>query len=335
MKKLTLCLCLCILSMNHISLKAYEWKALYDDWYLLDDTGCISKGIVKNGSHYEWFDQKGRWLRTLTYPMKLSGYQLLDSKMADVLDLLYDPSASDYEQLMILQNWIIKQAHYEKQMIDVQTLGTYETDYEQIGIQLRLIESAPILFSNAGLCFNYAACFYWMCQSLGYESMIITGTWRGEPHSWNAVYLDQWYTFDVTMADSFNDYYSYFMMDKLNNDYKPYDIEQSIRFHQWQSYTDLEQEGIAVIRNIDDFKTMLQHAKTETLDFFYVGDAICMDMNTILKQLSNISYLTIIPLASDYELMLKGKMMRVTLTSQNPDYDQWRLKNQQSICLIN
>lgn len=334
MKKLILCLSLCIL-MNGISLKAYEWKALDDDWYLLDDAGHLSKGIVKLNDQYFWFDQQGHWLRTLKYPMILSGYHQLDNKMADVLDTLYDPSLSVQKQLWILQNWIMQHTSYQKHSMDIQDLGTYETDYEHIGIQLRLIEAAPILFDHLGICFNYAACFYWMCQSLGYDSMIITGTWKGQPHSWNAVYLDQWYYFDITLADSFNDRNRYFMMKQLSDDYKHYDIEQSIRWHQWQSYTDLEKEGITVIRSMNDFNLLLKaNANAENLDFFYVGDPECIDMNIILNQVPTINYLSLTSLASDYELMLKGKMLRVKLISNKQEYNHWLLKNKQNFCLI-
>ena len=73
MKKLILCLSILFINMQPI--KAAEWKALDEDWYLLNDNGSLTKGIVKSDDHYEWFDQQGRWQRTLQYPLLLSGYK--------------------------------------------------------------------------------------------------------------------------------------------------------------------------------------------------------------------------------------------------------------------
>lgn len=333
MKKLILCLS--ILFINTQPIKAAEWKALDDDWYLLNDNGSISKGIVKLDDHYEWFDQQGRWQRTLQYPLLLSGYKTLDHLAADILDSIYDSTRSERDQLMAIQTWFMEHAFYKPHTTDQTRWGDYETDNETIGIQRRLWEAAPILLDHYGICFNYAACFYWLTRSLGYDSMIITGTWRGQPHSWNAIYLNQWLFFDVTMADTFNDPNTYFMMNTLPDDYQADDFAHSLRLHEWQSYTDLEKET-TVIRNKEELIDMLERqSNIDIIDVFYAGEPFCMDMSAMLVNAENISYLSAVPKASDAAIMLKGQRIQLRLTYKNQLLDQWLMKNQQTFCLTN
>ena len=331
MKKLLLCLSMLLLTPQ--PLKASEWRAYHDKWVLMNDDGTLNKGIIYYDNHYEWFDQQGQWIRTLNYPLLLSGYQALDQRVADILDELYDSSLTDWQQLMRIQTWIMQHASYQQHDTDRNRWGKYETDYEKIGIQLRLLDAAPILLDQLGVCRNYAALFYWLTRSLGYQSIIVTGTWQGQPHSWNAIYLNDWFFFDVTMADSTNDSLTYFMMKELPTSTIADDFDQSILLYSWQSYFDLEKLAIPIIRDKTAFiDYLMSHKNKQQLDFFYVGEPFCIDLATLTNKI-NISYLSVIPKASDAAMMLKGNMFQIRLIN-NQLYDQWLTKNQQDFCLL-
>lgn len=64
---------------------------------------------------------------------------------------------------------------------------------------------------NGGVCEAYSKAYKYLCNIFGIESILVTGTSKGQNHAWNMIQLnDEWYHVDLTWDDQDITIYNYF-----------------------------------------------------------------------------------------------------------------------------
>lgn len=74
-----------------------------------------------------------------------------------------------------------------------------------------------VFFNQKGTAFGLSATFYQLCRAANLPCYLIVGTYRGEPHSWNMIYVDNhWYHIDLAQECLSPAYYDHFMVSSEN-----------------------------------------------------------------------------------------------------------------------
>ncbi len=119
---------------------------------------------------------------TAKYETTLKQEQKLDAKISSVLTKLNLESATDYEKVKAIHDYIIKRVSYDQ--------------------TLKKRSAYNALIGKSSVCEGYAAAAYRMFTDAGIECRIVTGNAGGGPHSWNIVKVEgKWYNIDLTWDD--------------------------------------------------------------------------------------------------------------------------------------
>lgn len=90
--------------------------------------------------------------------------------------------SSDYERIRYIHDWIVRQTIYGND--------------DEVEPYVKDTDGSPV-YGKADCC-GYSRIFCYLTQSLGYDTIVISGEGRGEPHAWNAIQTgDKWYLVDV------------------------------------------------------------------------------------------------------------------------------------------
>ncbi|MBE6915505.1 MAG: hypothetical protein E7471_02605 [Ruminococcaceae bacterium] len=74
-----------------------------------------------------------------------------------------------------------------------------------------------VLFENRGTSYAIAATFYKLCRAKNLPCYIVQGTYRGTPHTWNLIYLDnKWHHIDLAHGSRSPASYDLFMVSSEN-----------------------------------------------------------------------------------------------------------------------
>ena len=122
----------------------------------------------------------------------------VDSRIEEVLNNLNVRTASDYEKVKAVYDYICNQV-------------TYDHDHLNDSGYKHQFTAYAALIQGTAVCQGYALLFYRMALELGVDARLIAGSSRGEGHGWNIVELgSQYYNADTTWdADSTS--YTYFL----------------------------------------------------------------------------------------------------------------------------
>ncbi len=91
---------------------------------------------------------------------------------------------SNYEKVLFTYDYIIDKTEYDR-----------NAEYNQ--------EICSVMTTGRSVCNGYAKTFQYLLRQNGIDSTIITGFINTEPHTWNAVKLDDdWYYVDATWGDT-------------------------------------------------------------------------------------------------------------------------------------
>lgn len=126
-------------------------------------------------------------LRSMTYSCYAQGEEARPGSLPHrVGQIVQQARASrlqdDYETALFLHDWLTTNAEYDESY----------THYEPEGV----------LLHGRGVCDSYARAYQILLKEMGIESLFVSGTSRGQPHSWNLVRLGgQWTWVDVTWDD--------------------------------------------------------------------------------------------------------------------------------------
>lgn len=91
---------------------------------------------------------------------------------------------TDYDRIKLFHDWIINR-----------------TDYIANGELYNWHLDGPIIYAKS-VCEGYSKAFSYLCQSVGIECVLVSGTGNGGGHMWNMVKVDgKWYHIDVTWDD--------------------------------------------------------------------------------------------------------------------------------------
>lgn len=122
----------------------------------------------------------------------------VDRRVKEVLNNLNVGSASDYEKVKAIYDYICNQVTYDYDHLDDNSYKHQFTAY-------------AALIQGTSVCQGYALLFYRMALELGVDARLIAGSSRGEGHGWNIVQLgNQYYNADTTW-DAVNTNYVYFL----------------------------------------------------------------------------------------------------------------------------
>lgn len=91
---------------------------------------------------------------------------------------------TEYDRVKLFHDWIINR-----------------TDYISNGELYNWRLDGPIIYAKS-VCEGYSKAFSYLCQSVGIECVLVSGTADGGGHMWNMVKVDgKWYHMDVTWDD--------------------------------------------------------------------------------------------------------------------------------------
>ena len=100
------------------------------------------------------------------------------------------PKTSDYDKVKYIHDYIINHCRYNNNA--VLNSDAYPTAFTAYGA----------LVEGSAVCEGYAKAFSLLCNEVGVDALLVTGTGKGEPHMWNMVKCNgQWYHMDVTWDD--------------------------------------------------------------------------------------------------------------------------------------
>ena len=98
--------------------------------------------------------------------------------------------ADDYEKILYLYEYIIKNTEYSSDISNGQSI-------------------CSVMIDGKTVCQGYTKAFQYLCQKAGIDATMVTGTANDMSHAWNLVYADNKpYYVDVTWGDA-----SYIMME--------------------------------------------------------------------------------------------------------------------------
>lgn len=132
-----------------------------------------------------------------------TGYTPLDRKVADIFSSLFSESASVYEKVKLLYDYVNTGAAY-------QGISPGYAIYNGINSECNYYSSADtycvaraysFLTTKRGTCIDFADAFMVLMRAIGLECYIMHGTYDYGPHYWNLIKLNgSFYIFD-TEAD--------------------------------------------------------------------------------------------------------------------------------------
>ncbi len=157
-------------------------------------------------------------ITTMEYHTTAEQEAELDKKVAEILDELNVYSASDYEKIKAVHDYVIGNVDYylSGDMI-------YHTAY-----------SAGI--DGKAVCQGYSLLMYRLLSELGINVRCIPGTAGGGGHMWNLVELyGKYYYIDATFDDGMIDKYAYFL--KGSEDFDSYDKDDDPHVFETDGYT--------------------------------------------------------------------------------------------------
>jgi len=160
----------------------------YGGW----DASASTSGSSSNGIYH--------WTLTYTYSYYTTAEEeaRVDSKIKDVLKSLNVSSASDYEKVKAIYDYICANVTYDREHLGDDSYKKQFTAY-------------AALIQGESVCQGYALLFYRLALELGVDSRLISGTSHGEGHGWNIVELgNRYYNADTTW-DAGNSSYLYFL----------------------------------------------------------------------------------------------------------------------------
>ncbi|WP_022890468.1 transglutaminase domain-containing protein [Agromyces italicus] len=123
------------------------------------------------------------------------------TKVDEVVSSVVDPSTSDADKAIALNDWLIGNAEYDHDSFDLlmaspdkQVPDGREYAWSPEGVLLR----------GAGVCASYAGAFKLLAEAAGLETVVVRGdVLSGGPHAWNKVRIDgAWRAVDPTWNDS-------------------------------------------------------------------------------------------------------------------------------------
>lgn len=108
-----------------------------------------------------------------------------------IIKTLIKDYMSDYEKELAVHDYLVKNSSYDRRLFSGNMPQESYTDY-------------GILVKGVGVCEGYAKAMYRILNSIGIETLFVTGQGIGhdgsvEPHAWNIVKIDgEYYQVDVT-----------------------------------------------------------------------------------------------------------------------------------------
>lgn len=115
------------------------------------------------------------------------------------------PNGSDFEKVKFIHDYIINNCEYNQAA--VRNPNSYPSSFTAYGA----------LVEGTAVCEGYSKAFSLLCEQVGIETLLVTGSANGIDHMWNMVKCNgQWYHIDVTWDDPVMDdnsadiHYTYF-----------------------------------------------------------------------------------------------------------------------------
>ncbi len=100
------------------------------------------------------------------------------------------PKTSDYDKIKYIHDYIINNCRYNYNAVS--NSAAYPMSFTAYGA----------LVEGSAVCEGYAEAFSLLCNEVGVDALLVTGTGNGGPHMWNVVKCNgQWYHMDVTWDD--------------------------------------------------------------------------------------------------------------------------------------
>ena len=120
----------------------------------------------------------------------------LNKRVKQVALLAKEHSADDYERIIFVHDYLIKNAVYDTDSLDEYYKTTHSPSCEYI------FTAYGCLVNGKTVCSGYAKAFQLIMYELGYDCSYVVGS-AGESHGWNCVYFDgDGYFIDVTWDDA-------------------------------------------------------------------------------------------------------------------------------------
>lgn len=167
--------------------------------YLAWTTGKSSFGFMPDMA-------SGCYITTFTMGYRTTAEQEaeMDNKVVEILNELNVDSASDYEKIKAVHDYVISHVTYN--------LNGSDLKYSAYGAAIE----------GEAVCQGYSLLMYRLLSELGINVRLIPGTANGGGHAWNLVELyGKYYYIDATFDDGVTNKYAYFL--KGSEDFDSYD----------------------------------------------------------------------------------------------------------------
>lgn len=211
-----------------------------------------------------------------------TSYRELFSSYSGTLSFSYDFPASEIES---------RQAELEAASRPLLSRLSGKSDYEKVkGVYEELINSTAyqkgeydqtcysVLVNHRGVCAGYAAAMKYLLDRLGVDSIIVSGTSKGEDHAWNIVKVQgEWYQTDVTWGDPVMNNgspflsYDYLLLDdaEMQEDHQP-DPQQTYPVCSSETYNYFKAEGLYLEEySAEELLRILQLCISRNTDFIF------------------------------------------------------------------
>ena len=157
-------------------------------------------GYVSNGIYYYTITYSVSYYTTAAQEVQVT------AKIEEIIsDLNFDESASDYEKIKAVYDYICDHVSY-----DTEGFNTLGDDIEGNEDYLSVTAYSALMEGEA-VCQGYATLFYRMAEACGIDTRVIAGTSRNLNHAWNIVKLGQHYFNVDSTWDAGNDTKQYFL----------------------------------------------------------------------------------------------------------------------------
>lgn len=172
-----------------------------------------TKTEIKSGS------DPAKLIIDVAYKTSLEQEVVVDATIAKIIRELKLDSASDYQKVKLIHDYIINNSSYD--------------------ISMKNTSAYNLLVDKTAVCEGYALAAYRLFLAAGLENRIIYGMGKDQPHAWNIVKVDgEWYNIDITWDDPLSNSgkqllkYDYFL--KSDSDFT--DHTRSLKFKTAQFY---------------------------------------------------------------------------------------------------
>ncbi len=160
------------------------------------------KGGYSSESSRESFKEIGKIVFEPEYYGYVTGFYDCDSKAKELDDavnkvasLAKDHSNDDYERIIFVHDYLIKNAYYDHDALEEYFKSTRSPSCEYI------FSAYGCLVNGKTVCSGYAKAFQLIMDRLGYDCIYVTGD-AGEAHGWNCIFLEgEGYYIDITWDD--------------------------------------------------------------------------------------------------------------------------------------